>query len=769
VAIYTVALGFSLSHLVVLSWLGNPDPGLMASTYLGYWLMGAALIAVAMVGSLLTDNLTVAFILGAALTAIPVFLHHAEVLVGGGLRRLLVRLSIFQPFSELASGVVTPAALVYFLALAAVMLTVNVALLGRRHWPTGRDRAWPRGHLLLRTSALLVSFASLTLLAAHARMRLDLTAEKLHSLAPETLALVRSLSPERPVFITAYLSPEVPDAYLETRANLLAILGELSAVSDGRVETRIVEAEKYSAEAREARDLHDIRPVAVPAAEQSRGAPREILLGLVFSCGAEEMIIPFFDRGLPVEYELVRSIRTVANARRLKVGFLETGVDVFGGFDFERRHQAPEWSIVAELGKQYEVVAVPPAADYPDDLDVLVAPLPTTLTRKDLARLTEAARAGRPLLVLLDPLPAFDLDLAPSHPPGGPLGPPSARRPSTNAGPLLEALGLRWPKERIVWSKDNPHPELRRLPPEVVFVTAGPQDTPAFNPDEPVSAGLQEVVLIYPGVLEPAEGADLDFAPLLSVGARTGTLPFSRLVVSSFFGVSLASGLRHDPDDKPRVLAARVRGRSAGGVNAIVIADCDLMGEQFFEIRKRGVERLRFDNVAFLLNAVDHLAGDDAMIALRRRRPRHRRLEALEVRTRQFEERRLLETREAESFAQAQLDDAQKRMDRAVEALRRRADVDEQTREIMLQNLSEVENRRLTVARTRIEDERGRRIEASRADMETAVRAIQSTIKLAAVVLPPIPAFVLFLVVSARRLRRERLGIRAERLVRHNG
>ena len=83
----------------------------------------------------------------------------------------------------------------------------------------------------------------------------------------------------------------------------------------------------------------------------------------------------------------------------------------------------------------------------------------------------------------------------------------------------------------------------------------------------------------------------------------------------------------------------------------------------------------------------------------------------------------------------------------------------------MISNIQAVENRRLAVARTNVEDERQRQIESARAGMESSVRGIQNTIKLLAVALPPIPAFLLFVAVSIRRLRRERIGVARERLV----
>ena len=55
VTIYTLSLLFSfVSSLIVLRTLGDPDVGLFTSTYLGYWLVGLAMLAIGMVASFIT-------------------------------------------------------------------------------------------------------------------------------------------------------------------------------------------------------------------------------------------------------------------------------------------------------------------------------------------------------------------------------------------------------------------------------------------------------------------------------------------------------------------------------------------------------------------------------------------------------------------------------------------------------------------------------------------------------------------------------------------
>jgi ABC-2 type transport system permease protein len=571
------------------------------------------------------------------------------------------------------------------------------------------------------------------------------------------MQLLQSIDPRRPVFIQAYLSPDVPRSYLPVRASLSNFLREYAAIGRERLNVRIVDTVKYSPEAREARERYGINPFRVPVTEESAQTNNEIFLGLVFSSGGEEFVIPQFDRGLPVEYELTRSIRVVSRAKRKKVGVLQTGASLFGGFDFQRRANTNEWSIVSELKKQYEVTQIAPAADYPEDIDVLVAVLPHTLSIPDLARLTAYVQKGKPALIVVDPLPAFNLQLSPAAAAEQPAeGVPATTVSDTR--PLMNALGVEWNPAAVVWDTYNPHPQLRSLPPEIVFIGKGNQGPMPFQTKEETTSGLQEVVLIYPGELKEQSGSRNKFTPLLTTGTSSGTLRWNQIVQRTMFGTSMVQGQPHNPSGKTAVVAARVG-------NAIVFADADMIGEQFFDIRKSGVEYLNLDNVTLALNAIDDLAGEKNFISLRKRRPRHRTLEAVEARTRQYEQQRDVEMQQAATIAAQRLKEAQARLDQAVAGIEGRQDLDDQAKQIMISSVQSAENRRLQVARTNIEDERQRQLENARAAMESSIRGIQNTIKLLAVALPPIPAFILFIVMSIRKLAREQARIAPERRV----
>jgi ABC-2 type transport system permease protein len=791
--IFTVALGFSLSHLVVLSFLGSPDLGVMFSTYLGYWLMGAMLIALGMVASLLSSNVTVAFILGALFCSLPIFFDWIGSGLGGTLRRQVEDWSVPAQFHDFGTGVIPLSGLFYFLSLAAAMLYLNMVLLGRRHWAGGEASKGRWVHSLARFLSVIVALFSLNVLIERLGVRADASAERLHTLAPESLELVRQIPDDRPVLIQAYYSPEVPREFVETKSDLLGLLKEYESRSGGKIRLNMVPTELYSTAAREAEKRFGIEPKRVFTSDQAKQSASEIFLGVAFTSGLEEVVIPFFDRGLPVEYELTRSIRTVSRSGRKKIGILSTDAKMMGGFDMRSFGQTPEWSIVTELKKQYDVSSVAADATIAGDLDVLLVGQPSSLTQKQIDNLTDYVKKGGPTLLFLDPFPVDNPQIAPEvpkMPPGGPFGGGPPPEPKGNLRPLLDLVGLDWPSTEIVWNMYNPHPQLADLPPEVVFIGRGSGAEDAFNSSQIATSGLQEIDTLFPGMLRPRSGSGPEFIPLLRTSDRGGTLSWTEAAQQGFMGISgINPRRRHIPTDSSYTLAARLTGPASADtpkaeasgkdaakkdeprkeekpatIKAIAIADLDLISEQFFELRRRKIENLDFDNVTFVLNCVDVLAGDESFVALRKKRPRHRTLLALENQTRRFTEELQRQTKSAEDAAKDRLDQAQKAFDKQVDQIKSRTDLDERTKEIMLGNLQEVAQRRLDVDKQTIEDEKMNKMREAKADSEQKIRTIENGVRYTAAAIPPLPPLLLGLFVFITRIRRENVGANPKRL-----
>lgn len=798
--IYTAALLLSLSHVLVLFWLGSPDLGLMFSNYLGYWLMGSAMIALGMLASLLTSNATIAFVLGAALCSLFAFGDSAAALsptLGG----LLGSVGVLDSFEDFARGVVSFSGLLYFVSLTALALYLNVLLVGKRHWPRQADGYPMWLHHLVRTVALIIAVISINAVLGRTVIRLDVTAERLHSLSAATRNLLRELPTDRTVFIQAYVSPDIPEQFVQTRENLLGILNEVDSLGGSRIQVLIEDTEPFTQSSRDAREKFGIVPRSVPNLSSAQAGSSAVFLGVAFTSGAQEHVIPFVDRGLSVEYEITRSIRVVAQTDRKKIGVLSTEAKLFGGFDFQTMQSAPGWSIVEELKKQYEVVQVSSSGPIPEDLDALLVALPSSLPQEEMAGLLAYIQEGNPTLLLIDPLPVINIALAPSERSGANMNPFMQQQaaPPAEKGDIqrfMSEIGVSWNSASIIWDTYNPHPDLAQLPPEVVFVGRGNENEETFNEQHQGSAGLQELVLLYPGQMEQAAGSDYEFQPLLKSGYVSGQASYFQMVQRSFLGAQINPNLPHQPDPRDYVLAAHIRGtiestdseaadqEEEGGsedssteesdetppspksLDVLVIADLDFISEQFFQIRAGGLKNLNFDNITFFLNCIDVLVKDESFITLRRKRVRHRTLERVEEQTRNFIEGRVKEEEDAEAEAERAMDQAQQRLDERVDEVRQRPDLDIQTKQIMAQNIQEVESRRFEVLKTNIEAEKESKINRSKENVEEQIRSIQTNIKTFAVLLPPIPVFALGVLIFVRRQRREREGAAAARRIR---
>ena len=816
--IYTVSLVLSLSHVLVLVLLGSPDLGLMFGNYVGYWLVGAALVPVGMLASMLTANMTVAFILGAVFCGAVIFIDTVVGSFGVDVGLLVAPLSVFSPFWDFSKGVLTVSGLLVFVSVAGFFIYLNTLMAGRRHWP--REAAgYPMwSHHTVRAVALAVALVAANAVVARATfLRLDVTAERLSSLSAETRRLIAALPDDRAVFIQAFLSSVVPEPFVQARSNLIGVLEEIDALAGSRVEVLIEDTEPFTDAAVSAREKFGIRPRAMRDLSGGQSSIAEVFLGVAFTSGAEQQVIPFFDRGLSTEYEIVRTIRVVAGSQRKRVGVVDTMVKIFGGQNLTSQQQLPQWSVVNELRKQYEVVEVNAEFPIPPDIDAILVALPSSMQTDQLTNVAEYIRQGRPAMILVDPLPAVNPTLSPTEwvGDGNPFTyPPGSPRPGPrgNVRQWIRDLGIDWEPTRIVWDSYNPHPDLSHMPFEVVFLGAGNENEATFNPDVDVTKDLQELVFLYPGFLLPVNDDDaaVAFEPLLRSGVVSGQSGYFTLVQQTFFGPSMVPDPRRQQDDLDFILAARVRSAgpadtdapstesdettdgdgtgsdetadeesqddefqeseddtpespwaTEGPLNLVVVADLDFISEQFFQIREVAPGNLNFDNVTFFLNAMDSLLEDDSFIGLRSRRAKHRTLERVEAQTAEFVEQRTREEQQAEADAEQALAEAQERLNERVAEVQNRTDIDAQAKQIMARNLEEVENRRFAVQSSVIETEKDMTIRASLERMERQTRRIQSTIKTYAILLPPVPVFALGVWTVVRRRRRERAGAAA--------
>ena len=827
VLVFTVSLLFSQlsNYAVLLSMTGGQlDNLLLFSTYLGYWFMGIAMISLGMVASFLTRNLTVGFILGAALNAPLAFFSNADVILSDS--KWISRLfdwSLLQRFEPFGRGLISMSSIFYFLGIVVVGVYLSLILIGRRHWLGGRDGTSLVWHYFIRALMVMVIAVASVLIVQHSPLnqaRVDISEKKINTLTEETKSILNTLasddSPEaQPINIEAYISDKIPSEFVKLKYDLKNLLRAFDVRGGSRINVTLhQDVRPYSPEAILAEKKYGIRPVTVRS--ESRGAVKEeeVILGMAFSSGLQRLVIPFMQYGIPVEYELMRSINTVSQPTKKVIGIVQTDSLPLGGSITSngQRVRIPPLQIFNELSKQYDLVQV--NAGQPIELfkenvdgeqvrryDALIVTQPSQTTPDELKNIINAIQLGQPTAIFEDPLPSPENFRYVR----GTFQPRLFARSGaeqSNLKLLLEALELNIDfttrgdvrSPYVVWQNEskNPYKRNRKLNQKdhLVIQETNPQTDPRFSQTSPATRGITQLYFQYTGYIsrKPLAKPKLEFESLINSGKA------GRLLVNSLVGTPDQVEQARGSDDLQYVIAAHIKGSNFGqgpelkstqspdNTNVVWVADCDTLADMYLAVRAQPVQNgdeYIYQNVSFVLNTIDTLAGVEEYNEIRTRKINHVTLEVVEqTYDKAMEKVHLAEQElviEYKSSINGVVEEGRKALEpiqkniQRLEKKKNNGQAYNAAKLLSLQNLLAQEEREQSNNIKRRSDELQNERQEKKREIELLaeleIQEVQRQFKIWSVVIPPIPPLLVGIFVATRRRLREREGIsKARRL-----
>jgi len=227
---------------------------------------------------------------------------------------------------------------------------------------------------------------------------------------------------------------------------------------------------------------------------------------------------------------------------------------------------------------------------------------------------------------------------------------------------------------------------------------------------------------------------------------------------------------------------------SQRSLKAVYVSDIDFMSRTFVDIRNRPPQlediNFQFQNITFVLNTIDILAGETRYPVVRRHVPSYSTLKLVETKA---EEARKLEAVTRSEYNSeytktiAAVEDENAKSEREftdqLEKLRSDGSLDPKTMEIdakkygelsriaQLANIKKAQQvKKFKVEKERLERVRDQGIREARRQSDEAIRKIQTSYKMWAVFIPPIPPLLVGVIVMVSRRLREREGISKSRL-----
>ncbi len=549
--------------------------------------------------------------------------------------------------------------------------------------------------------------------------KVDLTSEKLFTIADGTKRVLAKI--DEPISVRVYYSRrlgEVAPVFGKYFERVKAMLEQYRDISRGKVIVTFLEPEPFS-------DSEDRAVAAGLKGIRLTQDGETAYFGMVASNTTDnDAVVEFFalDREKFLEYDLTKLIGGLANPKKKVVGLISgISMDGSGNPMMPTRQPTPAWMILEQIREFFEIRQIDQTAKaLPTDLDVLMVVQPTLLQKETAYAIDQYALTGGRVLFFVDP----HSETSPMGPPGLSL-PLSVEvdKLMKSWGLAFDAskvTGDRALARRVQFGGGRG--AAGAVSEYYAWLQVGKDQ---INDKDPVAAGIERLQLASAGSFLKAEGATTIVQPIVQTTAAAGYIDTERvrvqpnpiqiarsfvpgttpLMLAARVGGEAKSAYpdgRPKPEMKPeekasedpnatdaekaeaaakaevaRAEAAKVEAAKAaeakanekphvasGRVNVIVVADADMLHDQFWvEVRDflgQQVAVPQSHNAAFVLNALENLSGGEALAGLRGRGISERPFEKVVEIRRNSEER----FRQKEEALVAKLKDVQEKLAR---------------------------------------------------------------------------------------------------------
>ena len=526
---------------------------------------------------------------------------------------------------------------------------------------------------------LIIAFSGISICQnLGGRWKVDVTDQKLYTLSDGTKAILGKLN--QPLKIKLFYAKTAalkgPDqirffnSYYEF---VLALLEEYVAAGNGKVQLEVIDPRPFSDDEEQALRVGLKR---FPITEEEN-----FFFGLVVQTQfGVEKTIPFFspDRQNFVEYDISYLIDTAITRQKKRVGVMSSlavmGDDVSGYMAQMMRMQGqqpkPAWTIVEQLRKSYDVTAVPTDVNDINDVDILLVIHPKDLPERTQFAIDQFILKGGRTIICVDPHCMAD------QPQRNPMQ-MTAQKQSSDLDRLFRTWGLEMPANTFAGDRalvlEAPMGQNQRIEPIMGFLGLKP---PCFNTDNVITTDLNQVRVLFAGVLKEKDSSEQEDAdpnaPDAAASDGPGAIERTPLVTTTDRGNSWSVSSSFElmfPDpaklmgyfmegNKPVAMAYLLTGRfpssfpegievevdaEEGGEDedpngptkvtrhitglteasedgaVVVFSDVDFLWDQLAYANSFFGKVVVGDNSAMLVNAIEDLSGSGDLISIRSR------------------------------------------------------------------------------------------------------------------------------------------------------